>query len=98
MTVLDSAIHEYILKLIHLVNELFTHGFAEGVTLAAGKATQQAAQEHDLFLVHGDTVSILEVFLHLRYVILDGVAPVLTLNELRDILHGPRTVKRVHGY
>ena len=93
-----AAFIEEHLQLIHLVNLFLAHGLAQGVTLAASEARQQAAQEHDLLLVHGDAVGVFEVFLHHWQVVLDGFAALLAVDEFGYIVHGTRSVEGVHGY
>ena len=98
MTVLLSAFVEQAFKVVHLLDKFLTHRLAERVRLTARKARQLAAEEHDLLLIDRNAVSIFQVFLHARDVILDLAGVFLTLDKLRDIVHRARSVKGVHGY
>ena len=55
-------------------------------------------EEHDLLLVHGDTVRFGKVFLHVGQVVCDFFLAVLAPYERRYVFHRSRTVKGVHGY
>ncbi len=92
-----AAFKEFVLKLVHLCYELFTHGLAEGVALAARESCEEARQEHDLFLIYRDAVCVLEVRFHLGYVVHYGRASVLAGNEVGNVLHRAGAVQRVHG-
>ena len=95
--VLLSALDELGLHLVYDVLLLLTHGLTQGVRLTTGEVGQLAREEHHLLLVYGDTVGVLEVLLHTGNVVLNGLAAVLTVNEVGDVVHRTRTVQRVHG-
>ena len=92
-----AALHELALEVVHLVDELLTHGLAQRVALAAGKVCQQTRQQHHLLLVDGDAVGVLEVLVHLGDVVDDGALAVLALDKVGDVVHGARTIEGVHG-
>ena len=98
MAVFLAALHELALEVVHLVDELLTHGLAQRVALAAGKVCQQTRQQHHLLLVDGDAVGVLEVLVHLGDIVDDGALAVLALDKVGDVVHGARTVEGVHGY
>ena len=98
VAVLLASLIEKALQVVHLLDELLTHSLAQGVALASREACKLAAEEHDLLLVYGDSVSVLEVFLHARDVVLYLGRVALALDELRYVVHRARTVEGVHGY
>ena len=59
MPVFLAAFKEFVLELVHLGYELFTHGLAQCVALAARESCEEARQEHDLFLIYRDAVCVL---------------------------------------
>ena len=83
---------------VHFVYELFAHGLAQGIALAAREVGEQTRQKHHLFLIHRHTVSVLEIFLHHRYIVDNRFFAMFSGYEVGNILHRPRTVKGVHGY
>ena len=97
VAVLLATLVEEHLQLVHLVDLLLSHSLAQRVALATGEARQQAAQKHDLLLIDGDAVGILQILLHHRYVIFYGFTPLLTVDELGYVVHGARTVEGVHS-
>ena len=97
VAVLAAALDELGLQVIQFVLELLTHGLAQRVRLAAGETRQKARQQHDLLLIYRDAVCILQVFLHQVYVVDDGFAAVLAVDEVGNVIHRPRTVEGVHG-
>ena len=50
-----------------------------------------------MLLIDGNAVGLLEVLLHARDVILNGFPTLLAIDELRDVIHGARTIEGVHG-
>ena len=97
MTVTLTAFHELVLEARQHRHLFLTHGFTELVTLAAGEVSQQTAEEHDLLLIDRDTIGILEVFLHHRDIVGHGFEALLTLDELRDIIHWSGPIEGIHG-
>ena len=93
-----TARKEEAFELVHLVDEFLTHGLAEGVALSAGEVGEQTRQEHHLLLIDGDSVGVLEIFLHHGDVILYLAAAMLSGDELGDVVHRAGTVEGVHGY
>ncbi len=98
MSVGLSPLKEQGLQGVHLVNKFLTHSLAQRVTLAACEVGQQARQKHDLFLIDGYSISVLQILLHHWDIVDNRSLPMLTGNELRNIVHGTRTVEGVHGY
>ena len=97
MSVFPSAFNELRFHMIQLITQLFTHRFTQGIGFTAGKVGQQTRQEHHLLLIHSNTISILQVFLHHRNVILNRFTSVFTINKIRNIIHRTRTIKSIHG-
>ena len=89
--------HKLGVHVVELVAELFTHGLAEVVALAAGEIGNLAREKHDLLLVDGDAVGLLQVLLHAVQVVGDGLTAVLAVDELRDVGHRARAEQGVHG-
>ena len=86
---------------LHLVNDsllLLTHSLTQGIRLTSGKACQQTAQQHHLLLINGNTIRILQVFLHHRNIVCNLFLSILTSDERRNIIHWARSVEGVHGY
>ena len=92
-----SALNEFGVHVVQLVNELLTHRLAQGITLATGEIGYFPREQHDLLLVNGDAVSVLEVLLHTGEVVGDRLIAMFSGYERRDVLHGTRAVKGVHG-
>ena len=97
MTVTHTALDKLGLHGIYDVLLLLTHRLTEGIALASGEVGQQATQQHDLLLIHGNTISILQVLLHNGDVVLDFLLTILSGNKGRDIIHRTRTVQSIHG-
>ena len=98
VSALLTAGHKFTLKMVHFVNELLAHSLAQGIAFAACKAGQQSRQEHDLFLIHGNSISIFEIHLHLGDGVLDRRLAMFTLDKIGNVLHRPRTIQSVHSY
>ena len=96
VTVGDASAHELVLERVQDVDLLLSHGLAELVRLALGEVGQLLRQEHDLLLIDGHAVGVVEVLLHLREVVLDLFEPQFPVDEGRDVIHRPRTVEGVH--
>ena len=97
MTVFLTAFEK---ERLHLVDDLFlflTHGLTQGIALSTREVGQLTREKHHLLLIDGDTIGVLEVFLHARNVVGDRLLTVLAGNERRDIVHWSRTVKSVHS-
>ena len=97
MSVFPSALNKLRLHMIQLITQLFTHRFTQCIGLTAGKVGQQTRQEHHLFLIHSNTISILQVFLHNRNVIFNRLTPMFTVDKIRNIIHWTRSIKSIHG-
>ena len=97
VAVLDTTLDKLRFHRIDDILFLLTHGLTQSVTLTTGEVGQQARQQHHLLLIHRNTIGILQVFLHHRDIISDGLITVLTTDKLRDITHRSWTVKSVHG-
>ena len=85
------------LEFVHFLDLLLAHGFAEGVALAAGESCQLAGEKHDLLLVYGDAIGVLEVLFHAGDVVFDRFASLLAVDEVGNVVHRTRTVERVHS-
>src|SRR5690606_13183358 len=75
---------------------LLTHGLPQHIRVTFTEAGQLLRQQHHLLLVHRDTISFLQVFLHLRQVISDRFTTMLSIDVIRDICNRPGTVQCVH--
>ena len=75
-----------------------THGLTQGITLTTGEVGQLSRKKHHLLLVNGDSVGIFQIFLHTGDGIGNLFPSVLTVDELRNILHRPWTIEGIHGY
>ena len=84
------------IHVIQLVNKLFTHCLTQVITLTSRKVGYFTRQKHHLLLIYRDAVRVLEVFLHAREVVGNGLYPVFTFDKLRDIFHRTRTIQGVH--
>ena len=76
---------------------LLTHSLAQGVALTASKVCQLARQKHHLLLIYGDSVGVLQIFLHAGDVVLYLLATVLARNKRGDIIHRTWTIEGIHG-
>ena len=92
-----SALDEFGVHVVQLLDEFLAHRLSECIALAAGEVGDFAGEEHDLLLIDRDAVGVLQIFLHARQVIDNRLLPVLSGDELWDILHRSGTVERVHG-
>ena len=89
--------HELVFERRQHGNLFLTHGLAELIALAAGEVSQQTAEQHDLLLIDGDTISVIEVFLHDGDIVRHRFDTLFALDELRYIIHRSRTIEGVHG-
>ena len=92
----ETALDKLDLQLLHHGELLLAHRLAELVGHAAREAAEQARKKHHLFLIDADAVRVLQVLLHQRMVVDDLLLALLAADECRDVLHRPRSVKRVH--
>ena len=97
MTVLLSAFNKHRFHGVNDILFLLTHSLTKGVTLTTGKVGQLTGQQHHLFLIYRDAISILQVFLHTRDIILYLLTSILSGDEGRDVVHRTRTIQRVHS-
>ena len=97
MPVGGPARHEFVLEGVQDVDLLLSHGLAQLVGLAFGEAGQLLGKQHHLFLVHGDAVGVLQIFLHFGKVVFDGLLALFAGHEVRDIIHRPGPIEGVHG-
>ena len=84
----------------HGVNDVFlllTHRLTQGIALTTGEVGQLARQQHHLLLIDSDAISILQILLHTRNIVLDLLFTVLTGNERGDVIHRAWTVEGIHG-
>ena len=98
MAALLAAVNKLRLELLQHLYNLLTHGFTQRVRLTTCEAGKQTAQKHHLLLINCNAVCIFKILLHYRYVIHYRLTPLLTLNELRNIVHRARAIEGVHGY
>ena len=96
MSVFLAAVKEFTLQLIHLVNLLFSHGLTQRIALPAGKAGEQPREQHDLFLINGNSVCIFQITLHLGNVVGDLFPTMLTRDKCGNIIHRSGTIERIH--
>ena len=97
MSVFLAARNEKGLQRIQFIFQFFTHRFTQSVGLASGEVGQHTGKQHHLLLIHGNAVSIFQIFFHDGDIVGDFFFSVFTGNERRYIFHGPRTVEGVHG-
>ena len=64
MSVGLTLIHKFHLELRHLIDLLLTHRLTQHVGLAARKVGEESGEKHDLFLIDGDAIRLLEILLH----------------------------------
>ena len=97
MSVGFTSFDEFWFQLIHHGLNLLAHRLPKRVRFSFGKPCQQLAQEHNLFLVHRNTICILQEFFHLRDVVRNFLPAMFPVYETGDVFHWPRAVKGVHG-
>ena len=84
---------------LHLVQHilfLLTHRLAQRVGLAARESCKLLREQHDLLLIDGNAISVLQVLLHIGNIVGHLFLTVLTRDERGNILHRPRTIERIH--
>ena len=94
--VLLRALDELGLHLVQHVALLLSHRLAQRVGLSPGKAGQLLRQQHDLLLIDRNAVRVLQILLHVGYLVRDGLQTVLAGDEVRNIFHRTGPVQRVH--
>ena len=92
-----SALDELRLHGIYDVFLLLTHCLTKGIALASGEVGQLTGKQHDLLLIDGYAVGILQILLHAGNVVGDFLPAVLSGDERRDVVHWTRTVKGIHS-
>ena len=98
ISVLLCTLQKFLMQRFHLVFQLLTHRLTQFVGLTTGKARQVAAQKHDLFLVNGDAIGIIQPFFHHREGIFYRFLAMFAADKLRYIIHWSGTIERIHGY
>ena len=96
MSIFLSLLNKLRLHRINDVLLLLTHRLTQGIRLTSGEVSQLSGKKHHLLLIHRNAISILQVLLHARDVILDFLLTVLTGDERRDIIHRSRTIQGIH--
>ena len=71
MPVCDTSLHELVLQGVEDIDHLLSHCLAEFVRLALGESGKLLGEQHDLLLIDGNSVSVIEILLHVRKVVLD---------------------------
>ena len=71
--VLLRALDELGLHLVQHVALLLSHRLAQRVGLSPGKAGQLLRQQHDLLLIDRNAVRVLQILLHVGYLVRDGL-------------------------
>ncbi len=97
VTISLTTINELGVHVVKLFYKLFTHCLSQCITLATRKVCNFTREQHDLLLVDGNAVCILQVFFHTRKVVGNWLVTMFTGYEGRNILHRSRTVQRIHG-
>ena len=92
-----TAVHEFAFQFLQDGHLLLTHRFPEFVALTTCEVGEQAAEQHDLFLIDGYAVRILEIFLHDGNVVRDGFYSLFAPDKFRNVVHWSRPVEGVHG-
>ena len=88
---------ELLLHLQHLFGLLLAHGPAQDVGLAEAEAGHDLGHLHDLLLVDGNPVGLLQDRLELGQRVLDRLPAQLGLHVRVDVVHGAGPVQRVQG-
>ena len=97
MSVFLAARNEKGLQRIQFIFQFFTHRFTQSVGLTACEIGEQTGEQHDLFLIYRNSVSIFQILFHNRNIVHDRFFPMLAGDELRYVFHRSRTIKSVHG-
>ncbi len=98
MAILDASLYELRFHRIDNVLLLLTHGLTQSIRLATSKVGQKTRQQHDLLLIDGDAIRILEIFFHHWNIIGDRFTTVLSRNKGRDVIHRSWTIERIHSH
>ena len=91
------SLDEQLSLFLHECRILLSHGPPHQVGLCKRETGQLLHQLHDLFLIHNDAVGRMQNRLHLWMEVGDLPATVLPLDDVRDVVHGARTVQGVHS-
>jgi hypothetical protein len=84
-----AALDELLTLLGDELLDLLAHRFAEHVGFAEAEAGEIARDLHQLFLIDGDAVGVLEDRLEFRVEVFDFFGPVLSADEVRMYSIGP---------
>ena len=82
-------------KCLHFIHQgflLFPHCFSQRVSLAFCKTGQLLWEQHNLFLINCNSISVIKIFLHNRNRIVRFVNSIFPLYKLRYIFHRTRSV------
>ena len=82
--------------MIQLVPQFLTHRLTQGIGLTTGKVGKQTGEQHHLLLIDRNTISVFQILLHNRNIVLDRLASLFTVNEIGYVVHRSRTIKGVH--
>ena len=96
MAVLLSALNELSIKRLKNVYLLLTHRLTQLVRLTFREACNLLGDKHDLLLIDGDTIGLLQELLHGRKVIRNRLVASFSGNERRNVVHRTRTIQRIH--
>ena len=97
MAVLLSTLHELSLQFLQRIQLLFPHRLAERIRLAPGEIRKFPGQEHHLLLIDGNAIRLAQDILHARKVVLNFLLSLLACDKIRNIVHRPRPVQRIHS-
>ena len=97
VTVFLSPFNEFRLHCIYDGFLLLTHRLTQCVRFTACEIGKLARKKHHLLLIYGDSVGVLEVFLHAGDVVCYRLFTVFAGDELRYVVHWAGSVKGVHG-
>ena len=64
----------------------FTHSFTQHIGISFAKSSQFLRKQHDLFLVHGDTIGFGQIFFHISQVKFDLLFTIFSGYEIRNVL------------
>ena len=96
--IIITSLQELGFQGIHGIDLFLTHRLTQGIGHTPGKIPESTRLQHHLLLIDRDPVSIFQVRLHHRVIVLDRCLPVFTLDKIGDILHRSRSVQGIHRH
>ncbi len=96
MPVCHTSGHKLVLQRHKGLYLLLSHRLSQRIGLTLGEAGQFLRKKHHLLLIHGDTVSVVQILLHIREVVFYRLDAKFSVYEIRNVIHRTRTVQRIH--